>query len=1568
MLSDVADQKLGTWTKSQEVLDAISGAEHQIDKVMSLVSAAGLVPIELGTLGTFEYNVLAVIDGLDIWHDDCSLTACLNPLHPGPCKGWKHTLHAVSPEAWHALESARVEKANKRRLAQIEKLKAEGKPIPKKLLTPIEPKPAPVGMDKAGQTAKTATGEAHAAGQAVSKAAGVTPGKVTLGQAVKSLPSKVLEKGPKGKKPTLASKGIAFIIAQEKVTPQYKLDKAASITPEQWSALSLDDQKTILAELTHIKKEGFGPQQKKAAELADKLVSVSVKDSLAKQQVIIAPTQAKLNQAALDQAKADLLKAQHQQAPKPPVSMDVLDQHDKLTKAEFDTLPAAQKATITSNLDKAIGAKGTEEAGYAKAIKAKFAGTAPTGPKLGDVAATKVAYESTMGVHKVKEFHGYDPVQNAAVNVALGHGNTSVSIELARVDTLTKGQHASLSPEHQKLISDYLDAKAHHATSKFDRAKAKEIKAKIDGWKGPDTSKPPVAGNMVEAVTPDGKTVVGQMVTGDSIKSPSGGIWDIKPGTAVHAGPDDKPGVKKSAPTVLVPQEAVDKLADALHKAGEAKLTEKGVPLAPAKPKALPKHVQHAVDMSQGKAPGASWAKHQLTAYQPVTAEEFHGLPQATQDKIVSDLQKGHGKFLDPKKVAATEALLAKFGKPMGGGKVAHLTDTKIENPGLASHFNDHAVTKQQAKDLIHQAKPAEVASLAADLLNIKKQDLPDDKSHTLFAKAKADEIIQLSTAGVPAKVLGHPDVAKALQEYRAALEAQHLVLAVGNAKKNAFNAVDTKLALDKGDLSPIQREVLNAFKGQIVGHPLDTGAATKDSMMTNVNLKGIALQAVIKNVNKSISPSAALTNAEIKSRAEELMGAEAVKPNLNITPSDMEEAHDLALDSALQAAKGVDALTLQQPAVAGKYKDMVQAYEQLHAAEKASQKLENHVGKVHEYHLNFGVDKDGKPLSAADQKVIQAHSNLLYEENKHLNQNATKAAEKATTAVQQFQAAVKKAAESKPAVEGVTDYDKKVISQGYTSAWHKNATAAVTYGLKYDYTAKAAIKNHELYPAFLDQYNQLSKLAGEVAVARAEEHKANLEIPTNLDTGAFLSGPELDHWIKAKEQADQLQTDFNVIHKSAQAKLDKIRTDAGQKKRALPKLDSPAVKTAAAEHGYYTSGSYSGPNYNSPAKAKQYMLAKVGPKLGVAHLTASEKKAAKSAAPSVTPSKIENVAPAKPAEPVKLGDSGATITGVPVALKKQITSDFKGMPKGKYLADPTEDIFDNLVNLAAAHGPGAGGLSVDQVLKVIDETHAKNLGVANSGMLHAKVTDWLGTAAGKAYAETHSTPDAKVVKQLTGQLDLPEGVTLGPGEKVQKLAGPGAHDTALPASAFKAVTTYEMQKSQDQYMKAQGLKWSPSVKQSITSYTGSAYQTYNNYLRGDVPGNPQTKQAVVNIQSAMMPLQEHILLKRGTGWDALPKGFRSSHEAKALIGKTFQDHGFVSTTVAGESGHFSGQPLQLEIEAPAGTPAAFINSISHFKGHENELLLAAGTKFKVISVTDKHGHTLMRVRIVGDK
>jgi hypothetical protein len=126
------------------------------------------------------------------------------------------------------------------------------------------------------------------------------------------------------------------------------------------------------------------------------------------------------------------------------------------------------------------------------------------------------------------------------------------------------------------------------------------------------------------------------------------------------------------------------------------------------------------------------------------------------------------------------------------------------------------------------------------------------------------------------------------------------------------------------------------------------------------------------------------------------------------------------------------------------------------------------------------------------------------------------------------------------------------------------------------------------------------------------------------------------------------------------------------------------------------------------------------------------------------------------------------------------------------------------------------------------------------------------------------------------------------------------------------------------------------------------------------------TQKQIIELQSAMLPLQQSARLVRGTGWDQLPEGFRNQTDVQKLIGKTIQDPGFVSTSVAGSGGNFTGT-VKLRIEAPAGTPGIFVKKLSLHPG-ENEFLLAAGTKFRVLEVIKTGHETEIRLRVVTPK
>lgn len=163
--------------------------------------------------------------------------------------------------------------------------------------------------------------------------------------------------------------------------------------------------------------------------------------------------------------------------------------------------------------------------------------------------------------------------------------------------------------------------------------------------------------------------------------------------------------------------------------------------------------------------------------------------------------------------------------------------------------------------------------------------------------------------------------------------------------------------------------------------------------------------------------------------------------------------------------------------------------------------------------------------------------------------------------------------------------------------------------------------------------------------------------------------------------------------------------------------------------------------------------------------------------------------------------------------------------------------------------------------------------------------------------------------------------------------------------------------------MAKSGEKWTGAQKQAITAYTGSKYVEINDYLRKPDNNDPAMKKYATQIQAGMRPLAHDQLLLRGSSYKIFPPGFQNIEGVKKLVGEEIADTGFVSTSIAGSGGEFT-KAIKLHIEAPVGTMAAYVRSISSHP-HENEMILAAGTKFRILSV-DTSGHQpVVRLRVV---
>lgn len=295
-------------------------------------------------------------------------------------------------------------------------------------------------------------------------------------------------------------------------------------------------------------------------------------------------------------------------------------------------------------------------------------------------------------------------------------------------------------------------------------------------------------------------------------------------------------------------------------------------------------------------------------------------------------------------------------------------------------------------------------------------------------------------------------------------------------------------------------------------------------------------------------------------------------------------------------------------------------------------------------------------------------------------------------------------------------------------------------------------------------------------------------------------------------------------------------------------------------------------------------------------------------------------------------------------------------------LSSPGEEVLEAVLRAQQKHQAANPGQSLNmlEIIKAVDIQAAKDAGAPNNNLFEKKLVDWLGTPEGKKSGpqvmhEFRLSPAEKA--QIVADKKAAEKAALDAKLKDFHAITATLSKPETTSTTFNTQTTASAQAVQDAMLAA--TPWTGAQKSALKKYTGSYYYTLNGMLRGSIAPTDQTLKDAKETQKGMRPLGADMLLFRGTGPVAgvLPGNI---DEYKNLIGKTFVEPGFSSTSITNP---FGGQ-IKLEIEAPKGTPAAYLRSISNYT-NENEVLLAAGTKFEMISAVQDGYKIVVRVRVV---
>lgn len=314
--------------------------------------------------------------------------------------------------------------------------------------------------------------------------------------------------------------------------------------------------------------------------------------------------------------------------------------------------------------------------------------------------------------------------------------------------------------------------------------------------------------------------------------------------------------------------------------------------------------------------------------------------------------------------------------------------------------------------------------------------------------------------------------------------------------------------------------------------------------------------------------------------------------------------------------------------------------------------------------------------------------------------------------------------------------------------------------------------------------------------------------------------------------------------------------------------------------------------------------------------------------------------------------------TGTGKTSKTQAQKDIADAAEAKYIPENSEpfkfdsfgeqDVFNDLSNkMYAAMNPESAYDAIEahilklykhskikpsvlDIVRVYDAKKAHQLGIANGNFYEKKVAEYASSPAGQA----------KIIAKKNA-------------EELEKNLPPLPADSA----EYGNISPSDAQELQNRLD-----PWTPDQRRGLTTYTGGSYRSMNQWLRGDRQGyiDSGLKTAVSDAQKGMRAMPQKMLVHRGCDFEQF--GLRSYEQALQLVGKTVQDKGFLSTS-AGGSGAFSGS-VALEIEISPGTMASYIQSISNYYS-EKEMLIAAGTKYEVLSVRKSGYQTTVRIRTI---
>lgn len=328
---------------------------------------------------------------------------------------------------------------------------------------------------------------------------------------------------------------------------------------------------------------------------------------------------------------------------------------------------------------------------------------------------------------------------------------------------------------------------------------------------------------------------------------------------------------------------------------------------------------------------------------------------------------------------------------------------------------------------------------------------------------------------------------------------------------------------------------------------------------------------------------------------------------------------------------------------------------------------------------------------------------------------------------------------------------------------------------------------------------------------------------------------------------------------------------------------------------------------------------------------------------------------------------------GVPILSADQqavLQSNFAGSGVNWY--NDTASIFD-----AAYAASQATGMSMEDVLKYADVNYHKSAKFGGKPF-QAKIEKWAKSSKGKAHIQAKlgtapTTPTPAPASASTTlrvrELNAPVITTrpVPPNIAPTTYGDTQQFDNRfLPLAAGSRVVGPSDAEDLQSEMEQQFGAMTSDERDALRTYTGSAYIPMNNCLRRaagcdevraitDAHYNPIGSASIREISqraaNGMRPLTQDVTLFRGVTNTSFMPGANTASDLQGMVGQEFNDFGFSSASVDQDIAHDWGgstsDSVIMQIEVPAGTPAAYVDTFSANSG-EYEMVLPPGMRYRI--------------------